>query len=204
MACDQLQSVQRLAKDLRSPSRDIFVGCAMETVFPDTIPLIYFIWQCVKVCIFGHGLVKCRIEYADHGFFGHEVHRCFYACYISGIMERSKLDAIFKGLHYFLVYYHRAGKLFAAMHDPVSYSAYLIHTGNYSGFIIGKHIRHLVHCHGMVYHVLLDYRLLASDLRMFDNGIVNPYPVAHAFCQNRFLLHINQLIFERRTARINY
>ena len=88
MADDYLKILAVLAQYLCSARRYIIMAGSMETVTADLILLIILLGQTVHICLSGHGLMECGIEYCCLGHTRHILCACTDADQVSGIVER--------------------------------------------------------------------------------------------------------------------
>ena len=77
----------------------------------------------------------------------------------------------------------------------------LLHRTNRSVFFIDQGVQNHLYGYLMVRHILFDNRFTLRSL-MFQSGAADADPLATALCDHFLRIHIDELIFKRRTAGI--
>ena len=120
-------------------------------------------------------------------------------------MQRRKRGALLERGHNVVIDLHGAGKLLTAMDDTVTDSVDLIHGGDNAVLGAGELLDDSGDRFGMRGHgdVLVKNGLITAE-RSVLQMTVNADTLAKAFRENLFRLHIDELILQRRAARIDY
>ena len=206
MAGDQLDLLRGLAQHGGGPARHVFVAGAVEAVAADLVLLIIGVGQGVHVGLGGHGLVEGGVEHGHHGHAGHHLLAGPDAGEVGGVVEGGQGDAVLNGFEHLVGDQDRLVERLAAVDHPVAHRLDLLHGAHHAVFAVHQGVQHGLNGlgvggHGHVHGV---QSCLALHLGLVGELAVDADALAQALGQQAAGLGIQQLVFQRRAARVDY
>ena len=203
MAGNHFKLGKRTSHQLRAAGADEPVRRSVKAIAAHVIFFIIFIRNRVKIGIIRHRGMECGVEHgnlrhliAENGAAGAQSLR------ISGIVQRRKVGKRFNLLNHLVVHQNGLAEHRAALHNAVTHGANFGKILDNAVFGIEQRIFDLLKCHHMVLH--RDFLFQNAAIRGFvGKAAVDADALAKALCHHLFAVHIDELIFHRRTACVN-
>ena len=202
VAGDDLEVLDVPPEILRRLARNILVGGAVCAVSADMVCLVIVIVDGVHVGVVGHGGMEGGIEDEGHLLAGHDGATGIYAQNGRGIVEGRELGDLLHRDHHFIG--DEGGLLegLARSDDAVADGVDLIHGGNDARLLIDELTKDEGDGLGVVGQLLLDDEGLAVCL-VGELAAGDADALAPALGEHGLVLHVDELIFERGTPRID-
>ena len=86
------------AEELAGTGRHIAVAGAMETIATDAVLLVKLVGNGIHISLGRHGLMESCVEDTHLGKSRHQFLHGVHTLQVGGIVERSQIGALFKGL----------------------------------------------------------------------------------------------------------
>ena len=191
------------AQQLAATPRHESVAGAVEAVAPHLQLAVVLHRQRVQIRLGRHRLMESGVEHRDHGRGGHDLLARLYALQVCGVVQRAQRYVLaYRGLDV-VVYQHGLGVLFAAVQHAVAHRAYLVHRLDRALFGIGQRLDDVVHRVDVIGHCGIELYLLVADL-LLEVGAGYAYALGQALGYDLFIVHVYQLVLERRRAGVDY
>ena len=191
------------AQQLAAAMADIAMRGAVEAIAAHGVFFIILVRHAEHICIRRHGLVERGVEHHDLRNLGAERGGSRTdTLHMRRIVQRRQRGVAFDIFHNLLVDQHGMVKFRAALHDTVTDRGHFVQAVDDLAFAAQQRVFDDVERGGVVGH-----RDIAFD-DLAVGGFVGEFAVdtdafAVALCQNRLVLHINQLIFQRGAAGVD-
>ena len=121
MAGDNALFVDVHAEEFAHAAAHIAVACAVEAVAAHAVFGIIFIGKGIHICLGGHGLVECSVEYAYLRHVGHELCDGVYTGHVGGVVEGCDIVAFADFCLYGVVDEHALAEFLTAVDYTVAY-----------------------------------------------------------------------------------
>ena len=192
----------RIAEVFERLARNISMGCAVEAVTADLVLIGKLVGDRVGICFGGHSLMERRIHNNNLRDIRHNFKAAANTHKMRAGMERCDIAALFEiGKH--VIHTDALNKPGTAVDYTVTDSRDLGHIGNAAVLFIRERLDDHPDSLGMVG----DFGF-GNDLFTADNGVgmpaADPDIFAITLCDDRFVIHIEKLIFKRRASRVYY
>ena len=176
--------------------------CAVEAVFSYSQLLVVLIGQAVKKSDVGHCGVKSRVEYRYHGRIGHNLSARLDSHNIRGIVQRRKLYVFLAAIEHFFVNKHRRLVILRSVNDSVTYGGNFLHARNDSAILARESVQNHLNGFYVGRHIFFEHKFLSVRL-VGKHRTVNADSLAKPLGDDAFVAHIDKLILQGRTARID-
>ena len=204
MAGDDAHILGLLAQELGGALAHIAMAGAMEAVAADVQIFIILVGNAVQIGLGRHGLMEGGVEHGHHGGAGHDLLAGLDAHQVGGVVQGAQGDVFADGVHNGVVNNHGLGELFAAMQHAMAHGADLGHVGHHAMILVGQGPQHVAAGLHMGGHILVDdVFVLAAGILLGQLAALDADALHQALGQDGFILHIHQLIFERRRTGVD-
>ena len=146
--------------------------------------------------------MESSIEYGNLRGVRHQLLAGTDPGYVGRLMERSHVAEIFDLFQHFIRNHNGFVEDFAAMHHPVAHSIDFIHGFDDPMVGINQSSQDLLDAVNMVGDGAFQSYFVLPSRSMSQNGPFDADTFYQTFCDDRFILHINQLIFDGRAAAV--
>ena len=119
------------------------------------------------------------------------------------IVKRCKGNQALDALDDLFVNQYRLAEQCAALHNAVTNGGNLAQVADDTHFAVGQGVFHLLESGGVVLHGNLDVLGTAVSGLVTENAHFQTDALAVALAQHLLILHVNELVFQRRAARID-
>ena len=143
------------------------------------------------------------VEHRHHRHVFHDFAAALYAGNVARHVQRSEFRVLFADFYDLIGNDNRRMEVFARMENTVTDRGNFIHGFDYAAVFADESVQHHFDGRRMVRHVLFENVFLTVGF-MFENRAFNADSLAETFGNDAFVLHVDKLIFERRTARVYY
>ena len=176
----------------------------MKTISPDIVFFVVFIGNGIHIRLPGHSGVERSIKYhALRDLRPKDFPACTDTIQFGAVMQRRQRNQAFNAFYNVLVYQQRLIENRAALGHPMTYSRNFTKLCNNAVFAIHQSFCNKTESIRMILHFRGGFYLPAVKGLMAENPLLHPDSFTVSFCQHAFSIHINELIFKRRTARID-
>ncbi|MNV44160.1 hypothetical protein D3C71_1359090 [compost metagenome] len=171
--------------------------CAITTNF---IFIVQYSRNSVHISFFRHGLVECSIEYNNLRYTWHIYFRSRNPHHCCWVMQWCKVKQLTN--FRFCVSIHKCGGFeeLATMHYAVTYSINFFNRFNYTMLFVCKTSKDFADRSIMFQNFAYFCHFRFPSRFMIQNGGIHSNTFNQTFSQNRFIGHVIQLIFQRRTT----
>ncbi|MNC22196.1 hypothetical protein D3C75_701900 [compost metagenome] len=195
---------QGLIQELGSHLADVEVGGAVETVAAYLVLLVQTERKRVHEDLLRHGGVESRIEYHNLRNARHIDFTCVDTHHMGRVMQRRQVEQAGDAGFDFRCHKHGLGIQVAALHHPVTDSLNLADGGNHTMLGMNQAINNLLDGHIVVQNFADFLQLRLAGRLVHQNSGVHADPFHTALGQYGLIVHIIQLVFERRATCVNY
>ena len=167
MSCNDFGFIVVQTQKFTCPARYIAVTGAMKTVPANTVFFIQGVRNSVHIGMFGHGLMKSRIENRHLRNLWQQVADSKNTCQIRRIVKGSYFYTGFNIPYHFVGNYHTGVKFFASMHYTMPYGINFFHVFDTTVFSAGKHTQYVFYCKLMFKHFAFKNNFFSVLFGMF-------------------------------------
>jgi hypothetical protein len=143
-------------------------------------------------------MVERCIKHRDLRNSRHSFPTCVDTHQIRRNVQRRETYTVFKGFKHIFIYQCTLDKLAPAVYHPMSYGIYLGKAVNNAKIGTCQLLDYGTYCFSMCgkRNITVEYRFAVRNRGVLQMT-VNPYAIAHAFCENILRVRIKELILER-------
>ena len=147
--------------------------------------------------------MESGIKYTYHRYIRHQLFAGIYTDQVSRVMKRSQIVAGLNSFDHLIIDYCRTGELLTTVYHTMTYSTNLIQALNSTSLVISQSVKNHRDSFFMSRHRSFCDLLVQAGL-LIGQTSVNTDSLAKTLCQNFFTFGVDQLIFQRRTAAVDY
>ena len=205
MASDNAQLLGLLAQEFGGALAHKAVGGAVEAVAAHMQLFIIFVGHAVHIGLGGHGLVEGGVEHGHHGGAGHYLLAGLDAHQVGGVVQGAQGNIFLDSVQNGLIDDNGFGEFAAAVEHAMAHRADLAHFLHHAEGFIRQRVQH--HMAGL--HMVFNGRffpihhLLAANFAFVMALGAHADAFHQALGQGAFILHIDQLIFQRGGTGVN-
>jgi hypothetical protein len=119
-------------------------------------------------------------------------------------VQRRQNDALLYRLDHRIVHENGLRVLLTAVDNPMAYRRYLVQAAQNAGLRVGQEVQDHLYGVSVIGNGALANRVAAALAGMLYVGALDPYPLDKPLSEHRLVLHVEQLILQRRTATIQH
>lgn len=175
----------------------------METVLSDFVLVIYGIRNTVHIRFCRHRAVERGVEHRNHRHTGHDFSAALYAGDVAWHMERAEFRILFANTDDFVVDDDGGLEVLTAVEHSVSYRADFVRGLDCAVNGIDHRFEHKLDGLGVILHVLLYVEHSAVSGLLGEFTAVERDTLAKSFEDCLLGFHVDELVFERRTACVD-
>ena len=121
------------------------------------------------------------IENRHHRHTGHNLSAALYTSNVAWHMERSELCILFADTHNLIIDKHGGMEVLAAVQNAVTYRGNFIYRRYRAVLLIYHSLKNKLDSLGMVFHILLYFKLLFIGVLLSKRTALKSYALADAF-----------------------
>ena len=174
----------------------------MEAISSDFVFFIVFVRDCIQICSFRHCLVECCIKYTYLWYARHDFFACFNTNQVCRVVQRCQFAAFLQCFFYCIINDNRACEIFTTMYHTMTQCIDFFHRFYNTMICICQCVQYHFYSHAVVLHIIVKNHIIFASRLMFQSRTFNTNSFAKTFCHYCFCIHINQLIFQRRTTTV--
>ena len=193
-----------IANQFISSLGDEFMGSPMSAVTADMIFFSDIRFNTVSISFRRHGQMEGSIENGNHGNAGHKFLTGAHTHNMSGVMERSHGEGCFHILDGFFRCNRGLGEESPAVHVTMADTVDFFEIGDDAVIFVYESVEHHFNGDVMIFNVRFDFVFVFAGGFVGKQGVVQTDAIHKAFGHNAFIIHINELIFQRRTAAVQH